>query len=182
MNEIAHKRETETPVALDYEYAAMFYYVMRNCFAGIWRQNVTGAYDNGLGNAPSVLVDEELLRSIHRLLQRENVIFMKKDCFEMIASAQPYDVLYGDAPYDKSTVLYTKDSLAKEFQKELAFALTQAVSRGVMVMHSNASTLLVRPFYKEWNQVLIPVASRIGNNKNKHNDEVLFRSYTSNPT
>lgn len=130
--------------------SARFLWLVHACFNALYRENSQGGFNVPWGKrARIVLPTVAALEAISRHLQTAQ-IFPGWDFADLIAMAQPGDVVYVDPPYDADITAFTS-YVAKAFdpreQERLADVIWAAITRGVAVMTSNADTPRVRKLY-----------------------------------
>jgi DNA adenine methylase len=128
----------------DAELAAMFIYLNRTGYNGLFRLNSQGAFNVPVGRYPNPNVcDAENLRRAARALAGQDVAI---DCagFERAeAEAQPGDFLYFDPPYAPVSptarfTSYTAGGFSLADQQRLQQAILTLAARGCLVVLSNS--------------------------------------------
>jgi len=159
------ERETHPP--RPFERAAMFLYLNRACFNGLWRVNSKGEMNAPLGrradgslNAMDFDIDN--LRTASAALERAEI--RCGSYASAVADAEPGDLVYFDPPYvpastTASFTSYTAGGFGSDDQRSLAELARSLVERGVNVLLSNSDTPLVRQIY---NWARIDVVQRPG--------------------
>jgi DNA adenine methylase len=147
------------------EHAAMFYYLNKTCFRGIYREGPNG-YNVPYGHykkTPTFISKEEL-SDISNLIR--NVEFIYSDCEKSMKYAKEGDFVYLDPPYakenSKSFVGYVSDGFDEKKQQSLFDDIKKLKSRFVM---SNANTQLIADNFSKYNRKKI-VAKRAINSRN----------------
>ena len=133
--------------------AALFIYLNKTSFNGIWRVNNKGEYNvpYGYKEPPSLPSKNELLNISKSL---ENTILSHKDYKESVNKADFGDFIYFDPPYPPLNgtsyfTHYTKDRFTKEDHSELASLAKMLNERGCLIMISNADIPFIRSLYEE---------------------------------
>lgn len=128
----------------DFARAAMFIYLNKTCFNGLWRVNRDGEFNVPMGDYknPKIL-DAPALRAASLALQHAEIRF--GDYKNAIADVLPGDFVYFDPPYDETFNGYTKEGTFDQY--ELARVVGHLAACGVKVMVSNSDTPLVRELY-----------------------------------
>ncbi len=185
---LLHREVTEPIVdlvaphrSLDFTFAANFLYLIKTSYGRIWSTNrSTGELNSGPGEALKNLLAPELLRGLGTLIQKENVTFLLRSCFDTLRLATIGDITYNDPPYDESNNTYIGGELspAATFQTDLAIALDTCRMKGAAVYISNTNTSLIRQLFKSplWESIPIDVSVRLGNTTSIQNHEVLILS------
>ena len=111
--------------AKDVEVAALFIFINRTCFNGLYRVNSKGKYNVPFGKAKNPLIcDEETIMADSRLLQKVEIL---KGDFEGVEKyiEKGGAFFYFDPPYRPLTptasfTAYSKDGFGDDQQKRLA--------------------------------------------------------------
>lgn len=135
------------------EAAALFVYLNKTCFNGLWRVNRAGEHNVPMGRYADPLVGvADRLRAAAPVLARATL--RCGDYRDTVAAAQRGDFVYFDPPYDSLTsstdnaTAYNAAPFGSAQQHELAALARTLVARGVRVMLSNHDTPLVRSLYR----------------------------------
>lgn len=137
------------------EHAAMFIYLNKTCFNGLWRVNKAGEFNVPMGDIKNPKIcDESAIRAASAKLR--GVVGpgcgLAAGGFEVVVSAcGASDFVYFDPPYDPVSPTSSFTSYAGAFgqdeQRRLARVAQSLVSRGVQVMLSNSDTPFIRDLY-----------------------------------
>jgi DNA adenine methylase len=159
--------------------AAMFVYLNKTCFNGLWRVNRAGDFNVPIGRYtdPPICVPEAL-RAAHAVLARAQLRCC--DYRTAVEGAQRGDFIYFDPPYDPvaptaNFTSYTGDGFGPDQQRELAETARRLVAKGCRVMLSNSDTPFVRSLYKGFAIDRVKCARAINSNAAKRGevDEVI---------
>lgn len=129
----------------------LFLCLNRLCFNGLYRVNLDGIYNVGVGSYKTVYVPNTELKHFHNTMQDVELTTMD---FEMcIARAKRGDTVYIDPPYLKDNTSMTDFSYCEggftvDDHIRLAECCEKAAARGVRVVVSNADVPLARKLYK----------------------------------
>ncbi len=124
------------------EKAALFIFLNKTCFNGMYRVNKKGKFNVPFGKRKSInLYDAEKLHKTSELLQ--NVIIRSCDYHDVLNFADSSTLIYFDPPYrplnaTSSFVSYTEDDFSDNNQVELADLFKELSARGARVMLSNS--------------------------------------------
>ena len=133
--------------------AALFIYLNKTSFNGIWRVNTKGEFNVPYGyKEPPSLPSKNDLFNISKSL--ENTILIHKDYKESVNEADFGDFIYFDPPYPPLNgtsyfTHYTKDRFTKEDHSELASIAKMLDERGCLIMISNADIPFIRSLYDD---------------------------------
>jgi DNA adenine methylase len=131
--------------------AALFMYMNKTCYNGLWRVNRKGEFNVPVGRYvnPTIL-DAETLRATSFALQNADLAAAPFD--SVLDEAEAGDFIYFDPPYDPVSetsdfTSYTADAFGVPDQQRLADVFRKLADRGCAVMLSNSDTPLVRKLY-----------------------------------
>lgn len=131
--------------------AAMFIYLNKTCFNGLWRENRAGAFNVPCGRYTNPKIcDADNLRAAAAALAGVRLQTAGYDHVSPIAG----DFVYFDPPYDpvSKTASFTRYAAAgfgREQQVQLADFAKGIVERGAHVMLSNSDTRFIRTLYRQ---------------------------------
>jgi DNA adenine methylase len=137
--------------------SAMFIYLNKTCFNGIWRVNKKGEFNVPYGHKePPALPSRADLLAASSIL--ENAELKVGDFRDVLADARAGDFVYLDPPYPPLNetacfVHYTQERFCMEDQIAVAEMATTLDKRGCRVLISNADTEFIRSLYDNF-QVL----------------------------
>ena len=140
-------RKTLSPSAR----AAMFLYMNKTCYNGLWRVNRKGEFNVPAGRyANPTILDAEAMRAASFALQEAELCAKPFD--HVLDEADAGDFVYFDPPYDPVSetsdfTSYTADAFGVAEQHRLAEVYRKLSDRGCAVMLSNSDTPLVRKLY-----------------------------------
>ena len=133
--------------------AALFIYLNKTCFNGIWRVNSRGQFNVPYGHKehPSLPTEKELL-NVSRALSKAGLLCL--DYKDAVKFAKENDFVYFDPPYPPLNgtsffTHYTKERFTKEDHYELAQIAKELTEKGCYVLISNSDTKYIRSLYKE---------------------------------
>lgn len=131
--------------------SAMFIYLNKTCFNGIWRVNKKGEFNVPYGHKepPALPPRADLVAASNALRSAELRI---GDFREVLGEAQPGDFVYLDPPYPPLNetayfVHYTQERFGIDDQIAVAEMATLLSDRGCRVLISNADTGFIRSLY-----------------------------------
>lgn len=132
--------------------AALFIYLNKTCFNGIWRVNKKGEFNVPYGHQdhPALPSKEELLKVSIALANAE---LEQKDYKDVIAEVKKGDFVYLDPPYPplnntSNFTHYTKEGFTKEDHKEVVLFAKELANKGCYVLVSNSDTEYIRSLYE----------------------------------
>jgi DNA adenine methylase len=151
--------------------AAMFIYLNKCCFNGMYRENKNGHYNVPFGRMKNpIICDAKLIRNVSEYLQNVEI-----ECksYESIDAKQG-DLVYLDPPYHNTFADYNKTGFLEEDHVKLKHFVDQLVSRGVSVVLSNSNTEFITDLYKEYNISIIDTKYSVGATSRSPSQEVLI--------
>ena len=163
--------------------AALFIYLNKTCFNGLYRENSRGEFNVPVGSYTDPAVyDESLILSVSQSLKGVEI---HNEGFEGVLSrAQSGDLVYFDPPYvpvsaTSSFTSYTGAGFDTSLQERLARVFDELSRRGAYVMLSNSDAPLVRDLYAGWRVVEIRASRSINSRGTGRGDvgEVLVCSW-----
>ena len=138
------------------EGAALFLYLNRTGFNGLWRANKAGDHNVPVGRYPDLdffrapAFSAASLRRVSHALQGQQIV--AEDFAESLARATRGDVVYVDPPYAPvkagSFASYTARGFGMGDQRRLATEAIAAVGRGAVVVISAPDTTEIRGLYR----------------------------------
>lgn len=134
--------------------SAMFIYLNKTCFNGIWRVNLNGEFNVPYGyKEPPVLPTKEHILQISRRLS--NTILLHMDYQDAVKDAGKGDFIYFDPPYPplngtSNFTQYTKERFSFKDHKKLFQVAKLLSARGCNVLISNSNTEFIRSLYKKY--------------------------------
>jgi DNA adenine methylase len=147
------------------ERAALFLYLNRHGYNGLWRVNRKGEFNVPFGryHSPS-FPSPELILGFSRLLERVNI--QEDDFANSVKTAREGDFVYFDPPYfpisptSRFTAYHAKE-FSFEDQVRLSEVFRRLVDRRVSVMMSNSWTPEIRELYDGFHCDIIEAARAI---------------------
>ena len=165
------------------ERAALFLYLNKHCYNGLWRVNKSGKFNVPFGRYknPSLPSKEHILEFSNML---RNIEILNLDFEEAVLSACEGDFVYFDPPYQPvSETAYFTDYTSGGFdyseQKRLAKVCKKLTKKGVYVMVSNSNTDEIKELYDDFH-IFVVEANRFINSKadrRKGATEVIITNY-----
>ena len=136
------------------ERAALFLYLNRHCFNGLWRVNSNGNFNVPFGKYrnPSIPNPEEIMKFSGSL---QDVEIRCGDFQSTVAGIQPGDFVYFDPPYEpvsrtSSFTSYTKAGFPFSEQKRLSDLCRRLDGMGSYFMVSNSYSTDIMELYSEF--------------------------------
>ncbi|MBN1502301.1 DNA adenine methylase [Candidatus Woesearchaeota archaeon] len=166
------------------EKSALFLYLNKTCFNGLYRENAKGHFNVPIGRYknPSIVNAGEIKKASSLL---KNAEVFEQDFENILPSVNKNDFVYLDPPYHpvsetSSFTSYSKQDFGKEDQKRLAEFCKKLDKKGVKFMLSNSDTKFVKELYSEFNIHLVSTRRMISADKTKRKtiNEVVVKNYS----
>lgn len=166
----------------DVELAALFVFINKHCFNGLYRVNGKGLFNVPYNNSRRVSVDEGAIRDISKYLQ--GVTIIDGDFEEACKGAKKGDFIFIDSPYaplnPTSFESYTKEGFDIESHRRLARLYDELTGRGCYCMLTNHNTELINGLYgnKGYTIDVVSVKRMINSDaSNRVGEEVIICNY-----
>ncbi len=185
LRELDRTEEFETLSAV--QKASRTIYLNKTCYNGLFRVNRQGQFNVPFGRYKNPnIVNEEMLRAIHRYLNAHDIRILCTDFEEAVSEMQEGDFVYCDPPYDpisasSSFTGYTMTGFGRDEQIRLRDVCNRLDQRGCKFLLSNSATPFILELYAQYEQYTTRVkASRsinsVASGRGKI-DEILVRNY-----
>ena len=166
----------------DVELAALFVFINKHCFNGLYRVNGKGLFNVPYNNSRRVSVDEGAIRDISKYLQ--GITIIDGDFEEACKGAKNGDFIFIDSPYaplnPTSFESYTKEGFDIESHRRLARLYDELTERGCYCMLTNHNTELINGLYgnKGYTIDVVSVKRMINSDaSNRVGEEVIICNY-----
>ena len=178
-----HYNDKLMKTEFDVELAALFVFINKHCFNGLYRVNGKGLFNVPYNNSRRVSVDENLIMEISEYLQ--SVKIMDGDFEVACKEAKGGDFVFIDSPYaplnPTSFESYTKECFDIESHKRLAKLFDELTARGCYCMLTNHNTDLINELYgnKGYRIDIVSVKRMINSDaSNRVGEEVIICNYS----
>ena len=178
-----HYNDKLMKTEFDVELAALFVFINKHCFNGLYRVNGKGLFNVPYNNSRRVSVDENLIMEISEYLQ--SVKIMDGDFEVACKEAKGGDLVFIDSPYaplnPTSFESYTKEGFDIESHKRLAKLFDELTARGCYCMLTNHNTDLINELYgnKGYRIDIVSVKRMINSDaSNRVGEEVIICNYS----
>lgn len=166
----------------DVELAALFVFINKHCFNGLYRVNGKGLFNVPYNNSRRASVDEAAIMATSKYLQGVTII---DGDFELACKdAKKGDFIFIDSPYAPLNPIsfesYTKEGFDIESHKRLATLFDELTARGCYCMLTNHNTDLINELYgnKGYRIDVVSVKRMINSNaSNRVGEEVIICNY-----
>ena len=166
----------------DVELAALFVFINKHCFNGLYRVNGKGLFNVPYNNSRRVSVDENVIIATSEYLR--GVTIIDGDFEQACKNAKKGDFVFIDSPYaplnPTSFESYTKEGFDIESHKRLAKLSDELTARGCYCMLTNHNTELINELYgnKDYKIDVVSVKRMINSDaSNRVGEEVIICNY-----
>lgn len=166
----------------DIELAALFVFLNKHCFNGLYRVNSKGLFNVPYNNSKRASCDEESIRMTSDYLKR--VTITTGDFEDACRNAGRGDFVFLDSPYaplnPTSFESYTKEGFTLESHERLARLYDELTERGCYCMLTNHNTELIEQLYgnKGYTISVVNVKRMINSDaNNRKGQEVIICNY-----
>ena len=166
----------------DVELAALFVFINKHCFNGLYRVNGRGLFNVPYNNSRKVSVDEKVIMKTSEYLK--GITILEGDFEEACREAKENDFIFIDSPYaplnPTSFESYTKEGFDLESHKRLARLFEDLTNRGCYCMLTNHNTELINELYgnKGYRMDVVNVKRMINSDASKRTgEEVIICNY-----
>ena len=166
----------------DVELAALFVFINKHCFNGLYRVNGKGLFNVPYNNNRKASVDEKAILNVSKYLQ--GVTIIDGDFEEACQEAKKGDFVFIDSPYaplnPTSFESYTKEGFDIESHRRLANLYDELTDRGCFCMLTNHNTELINELYgnKGYTIDVVSVKRMINSDaSNRVGEEVIICNY-----
>ena len=166
----------------DVELAALFVFINKHCFNGLYRVNGKGLFNVPYNNSRKASVDERTIRNVSEYLK--GVTITDGDFEDACVNAEKGDFVFLDSPYaplnPTSFESYTKEGFDIESHKRLAELYDELTFRGCYCMLTNHNTRLINEMYghKGYKIDVVSVKRMINSDaSNRVGEEVIICNY-----
>lgn len=169
---------------LNLECPALFLFLNKHCFNGLYRVNQKGAFNVPYNHSLRPSVCPEHLQEVSDFLNRSDVHFSCGDFESACAGAKAGDFVFFDSPYaplnPTSFSSYTADGFSVEDHARLSRLFDYLSDRGVSCMLTNHDTELIHKLYdkKGYHMETVPVHRFVNSDgANRKGEEILIWNY-----
>ena len=167
----------------DVELAALFVFINKHCFNGLYRVNGKGLFNVPYNNSRRTSADENVIREVSKYLKGVKII--NGDFEEACKDAKKGDFVFIDSPYaplnPTSFESYTKEGFDIESHKRVAKLYDELTGRGCYCMLTNHNTELINELYgnKGYKIDVVSVKRMINSDaSNRVGKEVIICNYS----
>lgn len=164
----------------DVELAALFVFLNKHCFNGLYRVNGKGLFNVPYNNSIKESCSSESIIAVSEYLQDINI--MEGDFQEACSLAKKGDFVFIDSPYaplnPASFESYTKEGFDRESHIRLADVFRDLSDRGCYCMLTNHNTEFINELYEGFSKDVVNVKRMINSDATKRvGKEIIITNY-----
>lgn len=166
----------------DVELAALFVFINKHCFNGLYRVNSKGLFNVPYNNSRRLSINEESIIETSKYLKE--VTILDGDFEKACKDAKEGDFIFFDSPYaplnPNSFESYTKEGFDIESHQRLAKMFDRLTEKGCYCMLTNHNTDFVNELYsgKTYKIDVVSVKRMINSDSsNRVGEEVIIYNY-----
>lgn len=164
----------------DMEQAALFVFLNKHCFNGLYRVNGKGLFNVPYNNSVKRSCTKEGILAISQSL--EDVEILEGDFETVCGMARVGDFVFIDSPYaplnPDSFESYTKEGFDVESHKRLARVFKEMTDRGCYCMLTNHDTEFINELYSDFKREVVDVKRMINSDAKKRvGTEIIITNY-----
>ncbi len=166
----------------DLELAALFTFMNKHCFNGLYRVNKKGLFNVPYNKSRRTSIEEDAVRETAKFLKTVNIL--EGDFEKACKDAKKGDFIFFDSPYaplnPTSFEAYTKEGFDVESHKRLAQLYDELTERGCYCMLTNHNTEFINELYsnKGYRIDVVSVKRMINSDaSNRKGEEVIICNY-----
>lgn len=166
----------------DVELAALFVFLNKHCFNGLYRVNRKGLFNVPYNNSKKESIDVESIFHVSEYLKK--VTILQGDFEEACQDTKEGDFIFFDSPYaplnPTSFESYTKESFDMESHERLAKLFDKLTKKGCYCMLTNHNTEFINKLYgnKGYRMDVVSVKRMINSDASKRTgEEIIICNY-----
>ena len=166
----------------DVELAALFVFLNKHCFNGLYRVNGKGLFNVPYNNSKKGSIDVESIFQVSEYLKK--VTILQGDFEEACQNAKEGDFVFFDSPYaplnPTSFESYTKEGFDVESHERLANLFDKLTKKGCYCMLTNHNTEFINKLYsnKGYRMDVVSVKRMINSDVSKRTgEEIIICNY-----
>ena len=181
-----YEKRTEFNRGLDsrYEIAALFIYLNKTCFNGLYRENSKGEFNVPKGRTSSgkvTICDKDKLRNCSNMFKK--IEFGCHSYQDILPKLDSESFIYLDPPYlpvnSASFTKYAKDDFTEQMHYDLKEFCDKLMDMGAKFMMSNSGTPKTKEIYNGYNMKQVLVGRSVGSKSSsrKKVSELIITNY-----
>ena len=166
----------------DLELAALFVFLNKHCFNGLYRVNAKGLFNVPYNNSKKSSIDEEVILEVSEYLK--DLTICLGDFEDACKDAKEGDFIFLDSPYaplnPSSFESYTKEGFDMDSHIRLSMLFDDLTKRGCFCMLTNHNTEFINDLYgnKGYKMDVVSVKRMINSDASKRiGEEIIICNY-----
>lgn len=166
----------------DLELAALFVFLNKHCFNGLYRVNAKGLFNVPYNNGKKASIDEEVILEVSKYLKKLTICL--GDFEDACKDAKEGDFIFLDSPYaplnPSSFESYTKEGFDMESHVRLSKLFDNLTQKGCYCMLTNHNTEFINDLYgnKGYRMDVVSVKRMINSDASKRTgEEIIICNY-----
>ena len=166
----------------DLELAALFVFLNKHCFNGLYRVNAKGLFNVPYNNSKKASIDEEVIFEVSKYLK--DLTLCLGDFEDACKTAKEGDFIFLDSPYaplnPSSFESYTKEGFDMESHVRLSKLFDNLTQKGCYCMLTNHNTEFIHDLYgnKGYKMDVVSVKRMINSDASKRTgEEIIICNY-----
>ena len=166
----------------DLELAALFVFLNKHCFNGLYRVNAKGLFNVPYNNGKKASIDEEVILEVSKYLKKLTICL--GDFEDACKDAKEGDFIFLDSPYaplnPSSFESYTKEGFDMESHVRLSKLFDNLTQKGCYCMLTNHNTEFINDLYgnKGYKIDVVSVKRMINSDASKRTgEEIIICNY-----
>ena len=166
----------------DLELAALFVFLNKHCFNGLYRVNAKGLFNVPYNNGKKASIDEEVILEVSKYLKKLTICL--GDFEDACKDAKEGDFIFLDSPYaplnPSSFESYTKEGFDMESHVRLSKLFDNLTQKGCYCMLTNHNTEFINDLYgnKGYKMDVVNVKRMINSDASKRTgEEIIICNY-----
>ena len=166
----------------DLELAALFVFLNKHCFNGLYRVNAKGLFNVPYNNSKKSSIDEEVIFEVSKYLKKLTICL--GDFEDACKDAKEGDFIFLDSPYaplnPSSFESYTKEGFDMESHVRLSKLFDNLTQKGCYCMLTNHNTEFINDLYgnKGYKMDVVSVKRMINSDASKRTgEEIIICNY-----
>lgn len=166
----------------DLELAALFVFLNKHCFNGLYRVNAKGLFNVPYNNSKKASIDEEVIFEVSKYLK--DLTICLGDFEDACKTAKEGDFIFLDSPYaplnPSSFESYTKEGFDMESHVRLSKLFDKLTQKGCYCMLTNHNTEFINDLYgdKGYKMDVVSVKRMINSDASKRTgEEIIICNY-----
>jgi DNA adenine methylase len=130
--------------------AALFLYLNRCCFNGMYRENSKGDYNVPFGKQVNPMIcNQDCIKSLHTFFSNTLVQVQCVNYLDIEENVQCGDFVYLDPPYYNTFAKYNREAFSEHDQIRLRDFFVRLTAKGCKVALSNSNFDFVKDLYRD---------------------------------